>query len=65
MQTTDDIRPETRQSARGVIAGWRNKMQVALSRVMSAPRLAEQHRRIAEPGSGEVHQQQQHTRPFV
>lgn len=35
----------------GVIAGWRNKMQVALSRVMPSPALAEQHRRIAEPGS--------------
>ena len=37
----------------GVIAGWRNKMQVALSRVMPAPKLAEQHRRLAEPGSAE------------
>ena len=44
----------------GVIAGWRNKMQVALSRVMPAPRLAEQHRRIAEPGSAEPQ-----ARPFV
>ena len=37
----------------GVIAGWRNKMQVALSRVMPAPKLAEQHRKLAEPGSAE------------
>jgi short-subunit dehydrogenase len=35
----------------GVITGWKNKMQVAASRVMSSERLAEQHRKQTEPGS--------------
>ncbi|WP_295977958.1 SDR family NAD(P)-dependent oxidoreductase [uncultured Variovorax sp.] len=49
----------------GVIAGWRNKMQVALSRVMPAPRLAELHRRLAEPGGGEVHRHPHHAKPSL
>jgi short-subunit dehydrogenase len=36
----------------GVITGWKNKLQVAASRVMPASSLAEQHRKQAEPGSG-------------
>jgi short-subunit dehydrogenase len=39
----------------GVITGWRNKLQVATSRVMPASSLAEQHRKQAEPGSGDRH----------
>lgn len=39
----------------GVITGWHNKLQVAASRVMPASRLAEQHRKEAEPGSGSKH----------
>lgn len=39
----------------GVITGWKNKLQVAASRVMPASRLAEQHRKEAEPGSGSKH----------
>jgi len=35
----------------GVISGWDNKAQVAVSRVMSQERLAERHRAIAEPRS--------------
>ncbi|MBV9330270.1 MAG: SDR family NAD(P)-dependent oxidoreductase [Alphaproteobacteria bacterium] len=35
----------------GVITGWKNKLQVATSRVMSSERLAEQHRKQTEPGS--------------
>ena len=34
-----------------VVAGWKNKMQVALSRVTPADMLAEQHRKLAEPGT--------------
>ena len=34
-----------------VIAGWKNKMQVALARVTPAERVAEQHRKLAEPGT--------------
>jgi uncharacterized protein len=35
----------------GVITGWKNKLQVAASRVIPASRLAEQHREMTEPGS--------------
>jgi len=35
----------------GIISGWDNKAQVAVSRVMSQERLAERHRAIAEPGT--------------
>lgn len=34
-----------------VVAGWKNKVQVALANVTPAPVLAEQHRKMAEPGS--------------
>jgi short-subunit dehydrogenase len=34
-----------------VVAGWKNKLQVALANVTPAPLLAEQHRKMAEPGS--------------
>jgi hypothetical protein len=34
-----------------VVAGWKNKIQVALGDVTPAPVLAEQHRKMAEPGS--------------
>lgn len=34
-----------------VIAGWKNKMQVALSRLTPSDTLAEQHRKVAEPGT--------------
>lgn len=35
----------------GVIAGWKNKMQVALSGVLPGARLAEQHRRAGQRGT--------------
>jgi short-subunit dehydrogenase len=35
-----------------VIYGWKNKLQVAAGRMMTSSRLAEQHRKLAEPGSG-------------
>ncbi|MBV9990534.1 MAG: SDR family NAD(P)-dependent oxidoreductase [Alphaproteobacteria bacterium] len=39
----------------GVIAGsWSNTFQVAMSRVMSSERMAEQHRKQTEPGSAET-----------
>lgn len=42
-----------------VIAGWRNKMQVAASRVAPAEAVAEMHRKIAEPGTARCHDQDQ------
>ena len=35
----------------GVITGWQNKMQVAMSRVLPADAVAERHRAQAEPGT--------------
>ncbi|MYZ48228.1 SDR family NAD(P)-dependent oxidoreductase [Propylenella binzhouense] len=35
-----------------VVAGWKNKMQVAAAHVMPAEMLAEQHRKMAAPGTG-------------
>jgi short-subunit dehydrogenase len=40
------------QGKDGVITGWKNKMQVAMSRLMPTTTLAEEHRKQAEPGSG-------------
>ena len=34
-----------------VVAGWKNKLQAAIAHVMPADALAEQHRKMAEPGS--------------
>jgi short-subunit dehydrogenase len=34
-----------------IVSGWKNKLQSALANVTPAGRLAEQHRKIAEPGS--------------
>lgn len=36
-----------------VVAGWKNKVQALLANVTPAEMLAEQHRKIAEPGSAE------------
>jgi len=35
-----------------VVAGWKNKLQVAMANVTPNSMLAEQHRKMAEPGSG-------------
>jgi uncharacterized protein len=35
-----------------VVAGWKNKLQTTMANVTPAGRLAEQHRGMAEPGSG-------------
>ena len=35
-----------------VVAGWKNKLQVAMAGVTPAAMLAEQHRKMAEPGTG-------------
>ena len=35
-----------------VVSGWKNKVQSALANVIPAGVLAEQHRSMAEPGSG-------------
>ena len=34
-----------------VVSGWKNKVQTILANVTPAPVLAEQHRKMAEPGS--------------
>ena len=34
-----------------VVSGWKNKLQSVLANVTPASRLAEQHRKMAEPGS--------------
>ena len=36
-----------------VVTGWKNKLQTTIANVLPAGVLAEQHRRMAEPGSGE------------
>jgi hypothetical protein len=36
-----------------VISGWKNKMQAAIAHVTPTSMLAEQHRKMAEPGSAE------------
>src|SRR5919199_1455248 len=36
-----------------IVTGWRNKLQTAMANVTPASMLAEQHRKKAEPGSGE------------
>jgi short-subunit dehydrogenase len=35
-----------------VVSGWKNKLQTTMANVTPASRLAEQHRKKAEPGSG-------------
>lgn len=37
-----------------VVAGWKNKLQTAIASVTPAGMLAEQHRKMAEPGSGQL-----------
>jgi short-subunit dehydrogenase len=36
-----------------VVAGWKNKLQVIMSKVMPSQMVAEQHRKMAEPGTAE------------
>lgn len=36
-----------------VVAGWKNRIESAIANVTPAAVLAEQHRKMAEPGSGE------------
>jgi uncharacterized protein len=38
-----------------VVAGFKNKMTVALSKVLPSQMLADQHRKLAEPGSASSH----------
>ena len=37
-----------------VVAGFKNKMMVAMSKVMPSQMVAEQHRKMAEPGTGKA-----------
>ena len=41
------------QGEADVVSGWRNKLQAALANLTPSAVLAEQHRRLAEPGSGQ------------
>lgn len=43
-----------RKGEADVIAGWKNKLQVAVGRVMPGELGAEMHRRVAQPGSADV-----------
>jgi hypothetical protein len=36
-----------------IVSGWKNKIQVALAHVTPAAILAEQHRKMAEPGTAD------------
>jgi short-subunit dehydrogenase len=36
-----------------IVSGWKNKIQAAVAHVTPAAILAEQHRKMAEPGSAE------------
>jgi len=36
-----------------IVTGWKNKLTTAIASVTPAGMLAEQHRKMAEPGSGE------------
>jgi short-subunit dehydrogenase len=36
-----------------VVSGWQNKLQTTIANVTPNEMLAEQHRKMAEPGSGE------------
>jgi hypothetical protein len=36
-----------------VVSGWKNQLQSAIANVTPAGVLAEQHRKMAEPGSGQ------------
>ena len=38
-----------------VVSGWKNKLQTTAANVLPAGTLAEQHRKMAEPGSGQKH----------
>jgi NAD(P)-dependent dehydrogenase (short-subunit alcohol dehydrogenase family) len=45
-------RPEIEAAGDGdVVSGWKNKLQTAMANVTPAGVLAEQHRKMAEPGS--------------
>jgi hypothetical protein len=35
-----------------IVSGWKNKLQTMLASVLPSGVLAEQHRKMAEPGSG-------------
>jgi short-subunit dehydrogenase len=37
-----------------VVSGWKNKLQTTIANVTPAEVLAEQHRRMAEPGTGKA-----------
>lgn len=42
-----------RKGEADVVAGWRNRMQVAMSKVLPAQAVAQMHRKLAEPGSAD------------
>jgi short-subunit dehydrogenase len=46
-----------------VVAGWKNKLQVAMSKVMPSQATAAMHRKLAEPGKAEPTLQDEHQHP--
>ena len=40
------------QGEADVVTGWKNKLQTTMANVTTADKLAERHRKIAEPGFG-------------
>lgn len=46
-----------------VVAGWKNKLQVVMSKVMPAQATAQMHRKLAEPGTTEPTLQAEHGHP--
>ena len=51
--TTDDGWDAMMKGEDRIVSGWKNKLQVAASGVVPVGVLAEQHRKMAEPGSAE------------
>jgi short-subunit dehydrogenase len=43
-----------------VVAGWKNKLQAAMASITPSAALAEQHRKMAEPGTGQPSGSGQH-----
>lgn len=52
-----------RKGEADVVAGWRNKLQVAMSKVLPSQAAAILHRKLAEPGQAEPTVQDGHRRP--
>jgi hypothetical protein len=47
-----------------VVSGWKNKVQTTIANVTPSGVLAEQHRKMAEPGTGKPNKEQRAGYPF-